>query len=71
MKRSVITSIFFLFIVVFTNAQSHYNLQQCIDTALANNIGVRQYGLLSESAAVNLKQARANLLPAISSSLSL
>lgn len=44
-------------------AQPHYGLQQCIDTALKKNIAVRQSGLLAESAHVNMKQARANLLP--------
>ncbi|MDB5253465.1 MAG: TolC family protein [Flaviaesturariibacter sp.] len=40
-----------------------YTLQQCIDTALAQNIPVKQAGLLAESAAVQLNQARYNLLP--------
>src|SRR5690349_13607604 len=69
MKRISITAIFFLFIVGFADAQVHYNLQQCIDTALAKNIGVKQYGLLSETAEVNMKQARANLLPDLVASL--
>ncbi|GAA4745672.1 TolC family protein [Flavisolibacter ginsenosidimutans] len=38
-------------------------MQQCIDTALAKNISVKQSSLLAETAEVNLKQARANLLP--------
>ena len=42
---------------------SRYTLQQCIDTALAKNIRVRQNALLTETAEVNWKQARANLLP--------
>ncbi|MEO6669530.1 MAG: TolC family protein [Ferruginibacter sp.] len=42
---------------------SKFNLQQCIDTALANNIQVKQSGLLTDEAKVNLKQAKANMLP--------
>lgn len=40
-----------------------YSLQQCIDTALANNIQVKQAGLQAEAANLNRKQARANMLP--------
>lgn len=47
-----------------------FNLQQCIDTALANNIGVKQTGLLTEAQEINLKQARANLLPDLNASMS-
>ena len=46
-----------------------FNLEQCIDTALANNIQVKQSGLLSEAQEVNLKQARANLLPDLNASM--
>ncbi len=45
-----------------------YSLQQCIDTALAGNIQVRQNNLLAESAGVNLKQARADVLPNLNAS---
>jgi outer membrane protein len=69
-------NIFFLLLLAFglqlrVAAQSSYkfNLQQCIDTALARNIQVKQTGLLSEAAAVNLKQARANLLPDLNASM--
>lgn len=61
MKRFVIL-IAFSALCASVDAQ-HYTLQQCIDTALKNNITVKQNGLLSEAAEVNLKQARANLLP--------
>lgn len=65
MKRKLILSSLLLSLVfVGINASAQrYNLQQCIDTALAKNIAVRQNGLLSETAEINLKQARANLLP--------
>ncbi|RYF82239.1 MAG: TolC family protein, partial [Chitinophagaceae bacterium] len=71
MKQRVILGTVLLLLIVCgqrANAQK-YNLQQCIDTALAKNIGVKQYGLLSETAEVNLKQARANLLPDLNANL--
>jgi outer membrane protein len=63
MKRiALFAGIFILLFSTAANSQ-RYTLQQCIDTALAKNIGVKQSGLLSEVAEVNMKQARANLLP--------
>ena len=44
-------------------AAQRFTLQQCIDTALAKNIGVKQSSLQTEAAQVAWKQARANLLP--------
>ncbi|MBS1509486.1 MAG: TolC family protein [Bacteroidetes bacterium] len=38
-------------------------LQQCIDTAIKNNIAVRQSSLQSDAASVRLRQAKENLLP--------
>jgi outer membrane protein len=65
MKKIFLGSIIVMLVQVNLSAQSiyKYNLQQCIDTALAKNIQVKQNGLLAEAAAVNLKQARANILP--------
>lgn len=62
--RIRILSAVFLFIVVNVSAQnSKMSLKQCIETALANNILVKQSGLQAEAANVNQKQAKANLLP--------
>ncbi|MDB5205606.1 MAG: TolC family protein [Flavisolibacter sp.] len=66
MKRiAIFAGIVCTLIAVKVSAQTtnRYSLQQCIDTALANNIQVKQNGLLAEAAGVNLKQARANTLP--------
>ncbi|RYZ30089.1 MAG: TolC family protein [Chitinophagaceae bacterium] len=67
----------FLFLMALTmqlwvTAQPSYrfNLQQCIDTALARNIGVKQTGLQAEAQEVNLKQSRANLLPDLNATAS-
>src|SRR5947209_7602004 len=40
-----------------------YTLQQCIDTALSNNIPVKQKYLLMQSAEVDWRQSRSNILP--------
>ncbi len=54
----------FLFFSVNVKAQENkLSLKQCIQTAVSNNILVQQAGLLADAAAVNVKQARANMLP--------
>jgi len=58
----VLTISFFLFFGLQGKAQV-YTLQQAIDTALANNIPVKQSGLLAQTARVNFNQSRLNLLP--------
>ncbi|MBS1526839.1 MAG: TolC family protein, partial [Bacteroidetes bacterium] len=40
-------------------------LQQCIDIAVKNNLQVRQSDRSAQSAAIDLRQAKENLLPAI------
>lgn len=39
------------------------SLRQCVETAIANNLGVRQSGLQAETSEINWKQARQNMLP--------
>ncbi|HWJ28505.1 MAG TPA: TolC family protein, partial [Flavisolibacter sp.] len=63
MNRVLSFTFLFSFISVICQGQSNYTLQQCIDTALANNIPAKQKQLLSESAQVDLRQARSNQLP--------
>ena len=54
----------FLFFSVNVQAQENkLSLKQCIETAVSNNILVQQAGLQADAAAVNVKQARANMLP--------
>jgi outer membrane protein len=58
----------FLFSIVFTSLISHaqtYTLQQCIDSALANNIPVKQKYLTTQSAEVDWRQSKTNLLPSL------
>src|SRR4051812_44001303 len=67
MKRVLIFS-FVFFVAVFSQAQT-YTLQQAIDTAIANNIPVKQSNLLMQAAGVNWKQARLNRLPDLNSDI--
>src|SRR5690349_17437612 len=45
--------------------QKTLNLQTAVETAIKNNIDVKQSGLQQEMADANLKQARASLLPTL------
>jgi len=47
----------------FATAQNKLSLKQAIETGIANNLEVNQAGLNAQRANVNLKQARANMLP--------
>ena len=62
--RTISITVILLFLGSFVSAQTNkFNLKQCIDTALKNNIRVNQTGLQMQTAEVNMKQAKANLLP--------
>src|SRR5215217_3529625 len=67
MHRAV-TILFFLLIAGFLQAQS-FSLQQAIDTAIANNIPIKQSDLLMQAAGVNWKQSRLNRLPDLNSDI--
>ncbi|HEX5026562.1 MAG TPA: TolC family protein, partial [Agriterribacter sp.] len=52
--------------IIWVNGQAQngpYSLKQCVETALNNNIPVKQNELLVESAKADLNKAKANLLP--------
>ena len=51
--------------VVTAQTTSKLSLKQCVETALQNNIQVKQSGLQTEREEVRWQQARANLLPNI------
>ena len=65
----VLSILFFLIASISSQAQT-YTLQQCIDTALANNIGVKQSDLLKQTAQVNFNQSRLNVLPFVNAGIS-
>ena len=70
MNRVIICFFFFLLTAISATAQHTLTLQQCIDSSLAHNIPVKQYELLAQSAQVNWKQARMNLLPDLNANIS-
>lgn len=65
-----VLSILFFLTASTTGGAQTYSLQQCIDTALANNIGVKQSDLLRQTAQVNLNQSRLNVLPYVNAGIS-
>jgi outer membrane protein len=62
MKR-VIPILFFLVSSSVFAQQRQFTLQQCIDTAIRNNINVRSTALDAERAAIDYNQSKYNLLP--------
>lgn len=68
MKRIFFFS-FLLFSIAATGQNNRWNLQQCIDTALAQNLLIKQRGLQVETASVNYKQATANRLPDVNAAI--
>lgn len=66
MKRVSVIAVFFLLICLTSAAQSgSYTLEQCIETAIRNNIEVKQRELQSQSAEVAYKQSKTNLFPTV------
>jgi len=52
-----------LLTTTLVSAQKPWTLQQCVDTALANNRNVKQQALTKKSKEIAYDQARKNLLP--------
>ncbi|WP_462249160.1 TolC family protein [Ferruginibacter sp.] len=63
MRSRILCAGFLFFSVNIFAQENKMTLKQCIDTALKNNIPVKQAGFQADAAAVNVKQAKANLLP--------
>jgi outer membrane protein len=64
--KQIIILIFSIVINIDGIAQEKvFSLKQCIDTALSNNLELKQSELLMESAEVDWKQSKANLLPSL------
>ncbi len=63
MRNSIISVAFLFFSATVVAQENKMTLQQCVDTAIKNNIRVKQAGLQADAAAVNLNQSKANLLP--------
>lgn len=58
-----------LLVTLLTSAQTPWTLQQCVDTALANNRNVKQQALTKQSKEIAYNQARKNLLPDLNASI--
>ncbi|MCE5330959.1 MAG: TolC family protein [Bacteroidales bacterium] len=59
-----------LLAVLMANAQQPWTLQQCVDTALANNRNIKQKELTRKTNEIAYQQARNNLLPNLNGSAS-
>jgi outer membrane protein len=71
MKRILLFGTLLFGIISAATAQSQpWTLQQCIDSALARNLNIRQRGLDVQTARVNNQQARANQLPGFNANVS-
>jgi len=51
-------------------ADTAFTLQKCLDIAVKNNLQVKQSGINAESARIDLRQSRENLLPSIGANAS-
>jgi len=68
--RKVIIIIAAMLATMLVHAQNKWTLQQCIDTALANNRNVKQKELNRQTSEIAYKQSRNNLLPNLNGSAS-
>lgn len=69
MKIKYLVVIAILCLPFITNAQQQWTLQQCVDSALANNRTVKQQALVKQTRDIAYKQARQNLLPNLNASV--
>ncbi|MCU7548579.1 TolC family protein [Chitinophagaceae bacterium LB-8] len=60
-----ITTFFLLFSMASRAQSSSYTLEQCIETAIRNNIEVKQRELQTQSAEIDYKQSKTNLFPTL------
>ena len=58
-----------LLAALVANAQQPWTLQQCVDTALANNRNIKQKALVRKTNEISYQQARFNLLPNLNASV--
>lgn len=67
--RKIIILIAALLTALLASAQTHqWTLQQCVDTALANNRNIKQRELIRQQNEIAWKQSRNNLLPNLNGS---
>jgi len=68
MKTKTYLIIGAMLVTLLANAQKNWTLQQCIDTALANNRNVKQKVLARKVSETNYLQSKQNLLPNLNAS---
>lgn len=68
MKAKLYIILAVLLTTTVVNAQKPWTLQQCVDTALANNRNVKQQALTKQAKEIAYQQARQNLLPNLNAS---
>ena len=61
--KTIFISICLLLLTSGVSAQRAWTLEQCIDTALANNRGIKQQRLMQKSKEIAYKQSKNTLLP--------
>ena len=66
--KKVITLMAMLLLTITAAAQKKWTLQECIDYALQNNISLKKTVIARRSAAEDVRQAEAALLPSLSAS---
>ena len=70
MKTKVYLIFCALLITTLISAQKPWTLQQCVDTALANNRNVKQQAITKKTKVIAYDQARNNLLPNLNAGVS-
>lgn len=68
MKTKIFMIVGALLTTLLLSAQKPWTLQQCVDTALANNRNVKQQALTKKTREISYQQARQNLLPNLNAS---
>jgi len=68
--KKIIFVISLLSVFIGANAQQKWTLQQCVDTALANNRNIKQREITRKTNEIAYNQARLNLLPNLNASAS-
>ena len=70
MKTKIIIILCALSATMLLSAQKPWTLQQCVDTALANNRNIKQQSLAQRNTKIMYEQARNNLLPNLNANVS-
>ena len=68
MKTKIFMILGTILVTQFISAQQPFTIQQCVDTALANNRNVKQQALTKQTRTIAYEQARMNLLPNLNAS---